>query len=522
MKAQSRVRWAVVTAGALLLTACNSRASSVADKAGGSTIVLKLATIDEVNGNGQSFGPQAFVDQLSKVSGGRLRVDVTRNYGDGAPDSEVRLVQAIVSGAIDGGWPSTRAFANAGIKGLQAVEAPLTLTSYGAEKALVTSPIAQDILGRLKGSGVAGLGLTVGPLRRPFAGGDPLLDPSDWKGIRFRTFNSPVQDAFVKALGATPVQQGFDWSDAVADGSLRGAEFDIAQYAQNGQTVEAGMVTANVVLWPKVFVLSLSQKRYDSLTEEQRGWVRTAAEKATQASVDANYDETTIARKLCNAGARFIDASAAQVAALKTSVAPVIDTLARDPVEGPLLASIQKFAEGHSKADVPDVPVSCRTSAPAATPIDTVPGSDAVSSLPSGIYRVEISLADVTAAGQTNNDGWTGTWTIEVDAGTFKVSCAPLDEPGHDCGNIPSEATVEAGHLTGTGNVVTFNHDPELLSKINGCQLPATGQDGHCNDDPAYSLGWAVSGDKLTFTDTDPTDPWVPWNWVLEPLTKIG
>ncbi|MEP6660847.1 MAG: hypothetical protein ABJD24_13110 [Acidimicrobiales bacterium] len=521
MKAQTRVRWAVVTAGALLLTACNSRAI-VADKAGGSTIVLKLATIDDVNSNGQAFGPQAFVDELAKVSGGRVRVDVTRSYGDGAPDSEVRLVEAIASGAIDGGWPSTRAFANAGIKGLQAIEAPLTLTSYDAEKALVTSPIAQDILGRLKGSGVAGLSLAVGPLRRPFAGGGPLLNPTDWKGIRFRTFNSPVQDAFVKALGATPVQQGFDWPDAVVAGSLRGAEFDIAQYAQNGKTLEAGLVTANVVLWPKVFVLSLSQKRFDSLTGEQRGWVRTAAERATRASVDATYDETTLARKLCNSGARFITASDAEVAALKTSAAPVIDTLSKDPDEGPLMASIQKLAAGHSKADVPDVPVSCRTAAPAATPSDTVPGSDAVSSLPSGIYRVEISLADVTAAGQTNNDGKTGTWTLEVDAGKYQVSCAPLDEPGRDCGNISGEATVEAGHLTGTGSVVTFNHDPELLSKITGCQLPATGQDGHCNDDPSYSLTWAVSGDKLTFTDNDTKDHFVVWNWLLEPLTKIG
>jgi len=40
---------------------------------------------------------EVIVDQLAKVSGGRLRVDVTRSYGDGAPDSEVRLVQAIAA-----------------------------------------------------------------------------------------------------------------------------------------------------------------------------------------------------------------------------------------------------------------------------------------------------------------------------------------------------------------------------------------------------------------------------------------
>ena len=55
---------------------------------------------------------------------------------------------------------------------------------------------------------------------------------------------------------------------------------------RSGLTTEAGFVTANVVLWPKVFVLSMSQERFDTLTDEQRAWVTDAAELATQASVD--------------------------------------------------------------------------------------------------------------------------------------------------------------------------------------------------------------------------------------------
>ena len=63
-------------------------------------------------------------------------------------------------------------------------------------------------------------------------------------------------------------------------------------------TTEAGIVTSNVVLWPKVYVLSLSQDAFDGLTEEQQGWVHEAAEQATQTSVEATYDETTLAREL--------------------------------------------------------------------------------------------------------------------------------------------------------------------------------------------------------------------------------
>ena len=105
-------------------------------------------------------------------------------------------------------------------------------------------------------------------------------------------------------------------------GNLRGAEFDIAQYYNNGLTTEAGHVTSNVVLWPKVYVLSLSQDTFDGLTDEQQGWVREAAEQATQTSVEATYDETTLARELCEAGTRFIPASAEQLDALHAAVAP--------------------------------------------------------------------------------------------------------------------------------------------------------------------------------------------------------
>src|SRR4051812_14702618 len=161
----ARARWrrTVGSAGgavvlAVVLAGCGA---GVPDRAGGDTVVLHLATIDgEVNGNGQLTGPETFVEALSDVSGGRLRVEVADTYGDGAADSESRLVKAIAAGDLDGGWPATRAFAAAGISGLEAVEAPLTLTSSAAVDDLVTGPAAADALQVLDGSGVTGLALT--------------------------------------------------------------------------------------------------------------------------------------------------------------------------------------------------------------------------------------------------------------------------------------------------------------------------------------------------------------------------
>ena len=107
IKTESVGRWAAVAVTVALVAACS--ATSGIDKAGGDTVALRLAAIDRVNNNGQSYGPEAFVENLAKVSGGRIKVEVTTDYGDGAAEAESNLVKAIASGEVDGGWPSTRA-----------------------------------------------------------------------------------------------------------------------------------------------------------------------------------------------------------------------------------------------------------------------------------------------------------------------------------------------------------------------------------------------------------------------------
>ena len=352
---------AVIAIVILAMTAaCTTTQGS--DKTGGDTVVLTLATFEgQPNSNGlYGHGPAVFVEQLGKVSGGRVKVELKTEYGgDGAADAESKVVRAIAAGEVDGGWPSTRAFARGWVPGLEVVEAPLTITSYAAQKALVSGPVAGKLLARLEGSGMVGLGLAVGPLRRPFAANQPLLGPEDWKGITFRVFNSPTQADAVRALGATPADVSFSWLDQIKEGTLQGAEFDIGGYEQSGGGTQAGNITANVVLWPKVFVLALSQKRFDALTSQQQAWVREAAAQAVKASVDAPYDETPAARTLCERGARFRDATPGQLQGLRSRFRPVLDKLAADPTSAQLLGDLQAIAAQHPGPDTPAVPASC-------------------------------------------------------------------------------------------------------------------------------------------------------------------
>jgi TRAP-type C4-dicarboxylate transport system substrate-binding protein len=495
----------VLAAATVAAAVAGCQSGGTVDKTGSATIQLRLASIDDVNDNGQSYGPQAFVDALSQVSGGRIKVQVVTGYHIGDPQAESQLVAAIASGEVDGGWPSTRAFAAAGIAHLRATEAPLTITSYAAEQELVSGPVSARLLSTLKGTGVNGLGLAVGPLRRPFAAKRPLMAVEDWKGARVRSFNSPMQSQTLKSLGAVPVEAGFDWPNQIRDGRLRAAEFDVPQYAANDLGTVTAHVTGNVVLWPKVFVLSLSQKRYDSLTGQQQAWVREAATRAVRASVTGSHDESALATGLCDAGVRFHRASATQLAGLRAAVRPSLDALAADPIDGPLLRDIQAIAANHPAAYDP-APATCTTGAPTSTDTrEEVPSTP--SALPAGQYRISVSQKDLAEHRLSNNDGLTGIWTLLVRDATYQVNCRPLDLPGTDCGHNTTDKPLDLGDLRGNGHTVYFVFRPERMARVTGCTLPVTADEslqlkGHCGPGGGLSMGWAVNGDQLILTDT--------------------
>ena len=517
-----RILLGTAVAASLVLTACSGMLPA-RDKAGGSTRTLTLASIDALNSNGMSYGPQTFVDALSEVSGGRLQVTVdTETFGGFESDTESRLVQGLAEGTVDGGWPATRAFAEAGIPGLETLEAPLTLTSYAAVGELVTSPVSEQLLDRLDGTGVVGLGLAVGPLRRPHAAGAPLLGPADWKGQGFRSYNSPVQDATIRALGGTPVRVTYGWPDAVRQGTLRGVELDVAQYQANGMTTEAGQITANVVLWPKVFVLALSQRTWDSLDDTQRRWVKEAAQRAVTASVAGPYDESAVVAELCAAGAQVRAASEEQVAALEDAVTPVLADLAGDP----LLAEVQAIARRHG-TDALDTE-HCRP-APQVRKVDTLEVPDSRAALPDGVYRVEIDPQDVRATriGKPA-EGITGVWTMTVDGEDYSIDCTPLREStGIDCTygeELPPDFDYnprEVGVLRGGGDVVYLTHDMAKEERLTDCVPPPAGQGpSSCFPTSSNRARWSLEGDLLTFSDLVAEEP--AYYLIAEPWRRIG
>jgi hypothetical protein len=364
-----------------------------------------------------------------------------------------------------------------------------------------------DVLAQLDGTGMTALGLMAAPLRRPVSGEKPLVGPEDWNGATFRVYNSPVQAAAVRALGGRPVNMTHAWVDALRVGDLDGAEVDVGTAAL---PTEVHNITGNVVLWPKVFVTTFNKERFDSLTGQQQDWLREAAARATDASVDAPYDASVDLHAYCERGTQVHEATVAQLDALRAAVAPVLRDLRNDTETSLLMRAVDRLAAEHPGTDVPPPASGCDGTD---QEDGGLPTTDAP--LPDGTYRAEIHEEATAEVG--NGDGFSGVWTMRLRDGTYALSCRPLDLPRTDCGHVVADHVLEAGLLKGDDTTVWFIGNPKLLSDLSGCELPPTADDPDaCFVVPPYSASWSQEGEQLTFSDSK------AYHLTLAPWQRVG
>jgi hypothetical protein len=322
-------------------------------------------------------------------------------------------------------------------------------------------------------------------LRRPFTGTEPLVSLADWSGAQFRVWSSPIQAATVAALGGEPVPVGIDWQDQVASGTLLGAEFDVAGYHAIGNIDKVGRMVTNVALYPKTMVLSINRARWDSLSEQQRGWLSDAAEQGVKAAAAFDFaaDEDRHMAALCSRGVVFDVADDDQLAELQAAVDGLINELRTDAASAELMAAILSAAQAHPEPDAPELPTDC---APAAggIPATTAP-------IPDGIYRAENTQADQEAADSPDSSGNTGVWTLTVRGGEYSLTCRPLDRPGIDCGHsdfttaADYDTVLEAGFLKGDEDSVWIVYDAAVHDRLSGCG-------SSCHELPATPLEWSL------------------------------
>jgi TRAP-type C4-dicarboxylate transport system substrate-binding protein len=261
----------------------------------------------------------SFVEELERVSGGRLRAELVRY----AADDEQRIARDVARGRLDVASVSTRVWESLGVTGLRAFQSPFLLTSDALLDRATSDPrVTRPLLSSLAGLDVTGLTFAPAGVRYLFSGREPLSTPRAFAGARIRIPASLTGEDILRRLRARPasaVPGGRAVADALRDGRLDAVEADMRSATRNGYVAAAPHI--GPPLYAEVTTLVAGTDRLRELGPEASGWIRAAATRA--AAVQRRADDGRSWASACGAGLQPTLSTPAQLDALHAAVLDV-------------------------------------------------------------------------------------------------------------------------------------------------------------------------------------------------------
>lgn len=298
------------------------------------TKVLRLA-----NANGSADELRLFIDQVEKISDGRLRIEPVNNWRNGETRYEAGLIQDVKSGKAELGWVGSRALASVGVKAFEPLHAPLLIDSYELQSQVLERDADERMLAELERIGLAGVAVLPGPLQ--YLQLDRRIDgPAGLAGLRIGYFDSPLQKAALSALGAQPA--AITTGEPITD--LDGVAAHAGAIYGNGYVSTAQYTVADTPLWPRPFVVLAHDETWTSMPEDDRDLITQAAERARAGMlVELVEREQTAIGSLCRGGTRMVDLGDEGRARMRQAVEPLLAELRSDPATRAAMAEIESL-----------------------------------------------------------------------------------------------------------------------------------------------------------------------------------
>jgi tripartite ATP-independent transporter DctP family solute receptor len=337
---------------ALGLAACGDDDDDAAsgDTAGGSAeTTLNIGYVTTAQ-HPYGLALQAFADKVAADSGGKLAINLLPTYGGG---NDLTLLDDVSGGTVDGGSISSAVWDGKDVTSFEALQLPFLITSYAVESAVLNSPIAADMLKGTEKLGITGLAIHEGGLRKPLVNGACLKAPADFKGVKIRSVESPVLVDGLSALGANPTPLPLaDVYLALKQGTVDAMEANLGLVFTQKFYEVTKCITGNVNLWPFPTVLGMNTEKWNSLSEEEQGWLTAAAAEIDDESISIlTNPSSTLVADLCAAGLKFGTATPENQKALRTAVDSVYEKYTANEETGAFVTAIEEI-----KAETPAPP----------------------------------------------------------------------------------------------------------------------------------------------------------------------
>ena len=343
------------------------------------SISLSLA-----NGNDGYDLLQQFADDAAAATGGTITIEVKQRVHEGEPAYESAIIDDVAAGTYDLGWAAPRPWHGKAVTSFDALMAPFLIDSYALQAAVLESGLEQEMLAGLDGTGLVGLGILPGPLRRVATAEGGVQAPSDLRGKVVGIQDSVIAAMTFEALGGS--------AKAIPSGSALGAvdavEQQLGSIANNRYHKDLPHVTVDLALWPRPVILFANKARFDSLSAEQKTALRGVAKQLLTSTTAALESEDAAAlANLCEDGADIVVAGHDATAAFVNAVEPVYDELEKDAATASMLKRITEMKAGIQTATAN---TSCRAKSPS-------PAPQTAGGFPEGTYEARLSCDELEA-----------------------------------------------------------------------------------------------------------------------------
>ena len=324
-------KWSTRLAGALLavsilMTGCGGTSADESRQADTEEAISIVFCHNQPVGSPEDVGAQAMVEKLKKELGDRVIVELYPAQQMYDMDTQIEKVQL---GEIHLTLQPTAAVSQIA-EDVKVLDLPY-LMPVDNEKLIyevLDGELGQELMSRISGNGVNGLGLWYGGYKLFTTNGPEIHSPADFQGLSMRILDSPVLAAQYENWGAEAVPATYsELYSVLEDGVAHGQENPVQTIALNRyQDVQSQMVQSYHGVMH--YVLLTNAEWFNGLPEnvqeaviEAEEYGRKEARKA-YAKQEADY----IAALESAEGVHYYELTPEEISVFQASVQPVYDS----------------------------------------------------------------------------------------------------------------------------------------------------------------------------------------------------
>jgi C4-dicarboxylate-binding protein DctP len=290
-----------------------------------SPIVLKFSHV-VASDTPKGKAADKFKELAEKYTNGKVKVEV---YPNSTLYKDKEELEALQLGAVQMLAPSNSKFGPIGIKEFEVFDLPYILPDLKTLRKVTDGPLGARLLKLLDSKGMTGLAYWDNGFKQMSAN-KKLLEPADYKGLKFRIQSSKVLEAQFRTLGAIPQVMAFsDVYQALQTGVVDGQENTWSNiYTQKMHEVQKYMTTTNHGYIG--YVVVVNKKFWDGLPADIRDELSKAMKEATEYGngASAQDNEEALAAIKKTGKSEIISLTPEQDEAMRKAMMPVYKDVA--------------------------------------------------------------------------------------------------------------------------------------------------------------------------------------------------